>query len=86
MYQIIKNYCENENTNGLFLMDMPTGFGKTYSVLEYLFDSCQQEQNKNRLYFFITPLKKNLPSITVVKNGISNDRQKQSIDAEVSIL
>lgn len=61
MYQIIKNYCENENTNGLFLMDMPTGFGKTYSVLEYLFDSCQQEQNKNRLYFFITPLKKNLP-------------------------
>ena len=25
-------------------------------------------------------------SITVVKNGISNDRQKQSIDAEVSIL
>ena len=26
------------------------------------------------------------PNITVVKNGISNDRQKQSIDAEVSIL
>ena len=25
-------------------------------------------------------------SITVVKNGISNVRQKQSIDAEVSIL
>ena len=37
MYQIIKNYCEDENTNGLFLMDMPTGFGKTYSVLKYLF-------------------------------------------------
>ena len=25
MYEIIKNYCENEAKNGLLLVDMPTG-------------------------------------------------------------
>ena len=59
MYQVIKNYCENDSTNGLFLLDMPTGFGKTHSVLEYIFNACMK--NKNRRFFFITPLKKNLP-------------------------
>ena len=61
MYQAIKNYCEKHPGNGLFLMDMPTGFGKTYSVLKYIFEACQSEENKERKYFFITPLKKNLP-------------------------
>jgi len=61
MYQCIKNYCENDADNGLFLLDMPTGFGKTYSVLSYIFDACQLEENKERRFFFITPLKKNLP-------------------------
>lgn len=61
MYKIIKTYCENNAANGLFLLDMPTGFGKTYSVLKYIFDACQLEENKERRYFFITPLKKNLP-------------------------
>ena len=32
MYKVIKEFCEDGNTHGLFLMDMPTGFGKTYSV------------------------------------------------------
>lgn len=61
MYNAIKTYCENESTNGLFLIDMPTGFGKTFSVLNYIFDACQKEENQKRRYFFITPLKKNLP-------------------------
>ena len=38
MYNCIKNYCENEEENGLFLLDMPTGFGKTYNVISYIFD------------------------------------------------
>lgn len=61
MYNIIKNYCENDSSNGLFLIDMPTGFGKTYSVLKYISDACKEKKNKKRKYFFITPLKKNLP-------------------------
>ncbi len=61
MYTAIKNYCENEKDHGLFLMDMPTGFGKTYSVLKYIFEASLEEANKDKKYFFITPLKKNLP-------------------------
>ena len=59
MYKVIKTYCENNLANGLFLLDMPTGFGKTHSVLEYIFNACME--NKYHRFFFITPLKKNLP-------------------------
>ncbi|MCM1506040.1 MAG: hypothetical protein NC177_02740 [Ruminococcus flavefaciens] len=58
MYKIIKSYCENNSDNGLLLVDMPTGFGKTHSVLEYIFNACQEQKRK---FFFITPMKKNLP-------------------------
>lgn len=81
MYAAIKNYCENENTNGLFLMDMPTGFGKNHSVLKYIFESCLKKENKNRLYFFITPLKKNLPENELKhffeKDGKTEEFQKK---------
>lgn len=81
MYAAIKSYCENENTNGLFLMDMPTGFGKTHSVLKYIFESCLKEENKDRLYFFITPLKKNLPENELKhffeKDGKTEEFQKK---------
>lgn len=60
MYNIIKRYCENECTNGLLLLDMPTGTGKTYSVIKYIFDAVQDPSNKQK-FFFITTLKKNLP-------------------------
>ncbi len=60
MYNIIKRYCENEHTNGLMLLDMPTGSGKTYSVIKYIFDAVQDPKNTRR-FFFITTLKKNLP-------------------------
>ena len=61
MYDVVKNYCENELTNGLFLMDLPTGFGKTHNVIEYIFDASIKPENKDKKYFFITNLKKNLP-------------------------
>lgn len=32
MKQAIVNFCKSMDT-GLFLLDMPTGFGKTYSVI-----------------------------------------------------
>ena len=61
MYQAIKHYCENEKNNGLYLIDMPTGFGKTYNVIQYIFDAATNPENRSRRYFFITTLKKNLP-------------------------
>lgn len=62
MYTAIKNYCESERQNGLFLMDMPTGSGKTHDVIKYIFDASTNQDNKDRRYFFITTLKKNLPT------------------------
>lgn len=61
MYTAIKNYCDNDNTNGLFLLDMPTGYGKTYSVLKYIYEASMDEANSKKRFFFITTLKKNLP-------------------------
>lgn len=61
MYTAIKNYCNNKNGNGLFLLDMPTGYGKTYSVLQYIYEASLDEANSKRRFFFLTTLKKNLP-------------------------
>lgn len=62
MYTAIKNYCNNGNNNGLFLLDMPTGYGKTYSVLKYIYEASLDESNSKKRFFFITTLKKNLPT------------------------
>lgn len=62
MYSVVKKYCENERNNGLYLLDMPTGSGKTHSVIKYIFDASMDEANKGRRYFFITTQKKNLPT------------------------
>ena len=61
MYNCIKKYCENSENNGLFLLDMPTGFGKTYNVIKYIADFVSDPANKDKKVFFITTMKKNLP-------------------------
>ena len=62
MYRAIKNYCDDQNiTNGLFLIDMPTGFGKTHNVLDYIFETAMDDSRSQQKLFFITTLKKNLP-------------------------
>ena len=67
MYKIIESFCKNNKSNGLFLLDMPTGFGKTYSVLKFVFNESKLEKNKDRHFIIITPLKKNLPIGTMRK-------------------
>lgn len=85
MYNIIKKYCENENTNGLFLIDMPTGFGKTYSVLKYISDACNEKKNKKRKYFFITPLKKNLP-VNELKKFFDETLETKNFSEKVLVI
>lgn len=55
MKEILDKYCAHEK--GLFLLNLPTGFGKTYEVLQYLL----RHQDEDRLFYFVTNLKKNLP-------------------------
>ena len=60
MQKAIENFCEGRE-NGLFLLDMPTGFGKTYNVLEFIAENCDTKEYKDTNFFFVTTLKKNLP-------------------------
>jgi len=57
---ILIKYCEFENPNrtGLFLIDLPTGFGKTHNVFDYIHEIYAKNPEKKIL--FITNLKKNL--------------------------
>lgn len=61
MYQCISDFVQNQRENGLLLLDMPTGSGKTYSVLKYIADFISDDNNKGKRIFFLTTLKKNLP-------------------------
>ena len=56
MYNVIKRFAESEASNGLMLIDMPTGSGKTYSAIEYIFEACRKDENEKRKYIFITTL------------------------------
>jgi len=62
MFNSIKDFSENGENTGLLLVDMPTGSGKTHAVLEYICQEYDKSQNKNKTFFFVTNLKKNLPT------------------------
>lgn len=73
MIDVIKNFCDNENIkNGLLLIDMPTGSGKTYNVLEYIFNKI--DSGSDIKIFFVTSLKKNLPVIELKKHFEKNGK------------
>lgn len=76
MYDIIKRYVENENENGLLLVDMPTGSGKTYSAIEFIYNSCMNPDNKDRKYIFVTTLKKNLPYEDLRKRFVKSGNEE----------
>ena len=79
MIELLNKYCiENQNNTGLFLLDMPTGIGKTYSVLKFIKDYLKQKESKK--IFFITTLKKNLDDpCQDLKNDLSDPELKNSI-------
>lgn len=59
MIELLKRYClDNTKDTGLLLLDMPTGTGKTYNVLQFIKSYLKQNQDKK--IFFVTTLKKNL--------------------------
>lgn len=61
MKQILEQYCLDDTANGLLLLSMPTGFGKTYDVLSFIYENYQRFADQNRKIIFVTNLKKNLP-------------------------
>lgn len=85
MYDVIKKYVDNENSNGLLLIDMPTGSGKTFSAIKYIYDSCLDDKNGNRKYIFVTTLKKNLP-VEDIKKHFENDNSVELFKEKVLLI
>ena len=59
MIELLNRYClDKDNDTGLLLLDMPTGTGKTYNVIQFIKQYLKTD-NKKKI-FFVTTLKKNL--------------------------
>ena len=78
MKEVIKSFCEDEQTtNGLFLIDMPTGAGKTYEVIHYIKELMEKYPDKK--IFFVTTLKKNLDAPYEDLLEILSEEQKKKV-------
>ncbi len=75
MQEILEKHCLDENANGLLLMSMPTGFGKTHNVLEFIYKNYKDFVAQNRKIFFLTNLKKNLPYLELRERFRADDAE-----------
>ena len=55
MQKSIENFIK-VTENGLYLIDMPTGTGKTTQAIDYIYD----HMNKDTVFFYVTSLNKNV--------------------------
>lgn len=83
MYKAIEEFID-ENGKGLFLLDSPTGFGKTTAVLKTIKDFLAGGKFKEvKRMFFVTGLKSNLhePYFTLLKQ-LTDEEKKQCMVAK----
>lgn len=79
LIDILNNYCQIENPtqSGLLLLDLPTGFGKTYAVQKYIADNYQKTDKK---IIYITDLKKNLDFEEMKRKFFESEIEKENFD------
>lgn len=82
MQELLKKFCLSDKTNGLVLIDMPTGTGKTYNAIKFIYNSYKQVKNK---IIYITNLKKNLPYYDL-KKYFENDNNLNDFEKDVLFL
>ena len=70
VYSIIENHAQKGKK--LFLLDAPTGFGKTYHVIKYI-----QGHYKEKKIFFIANQLKLLPNEDSMTNGLNSEEGKE---------
>lgn len=82
----LKKYCNfsNKEKTGLFLLDLPTGFGKTYEILKYIFEIYLTVPN--RKIVFLTDLKKNLPHDTTLKKFFEEAERLSDYERDVVFI
>ena len=74
---ILLQHCQDPNKKtGLLLLTLPTGFGKTHYVLEYIAEHISKSLPQK--IWFITNLKKNLP-IEALKERVDPTKYKRQV-------
>lgn len=64
---------------------MPTGYGKTYNVLKFIYSNYEEFAAQNRKILFITNLNKNLP-INELKERFIADRKEYDFNKHVLFI
>ena len=77
MEEILNEYCSKQSKPGLLLLSMPTGSGKTYNVLKFIYSNYKEFADQNRKIIFITNLKKNLPIEDFKKHFIARNNEDE---------
>ncbi len=82
---LLVKHCEPNNRykTGLLLLDLPTGFGKTYQTLKFIYENYKIY---NRKIIFLTNLKKNLPHDTTFKDFFEKDGKLEDFEKDVIFI
>lgn len=70
IYDIIKNHADKDEK--MFLLDAPTGFGKTYNAIKYI-----QKNYKYKKIFFVANQIKLLPEVEKMVENLSDDEANE---------
>lgn len=79
LYNILKEKIDDKNIS-MFLIDAPTGYGKTYDVLEYI-----RKHYKNHKIFFIANQLKYLPDKHKILENLEG-KQKDELENQILYL
>lgn len=76
LYEVLNEKIDAMDSNGLFLLPLPTGSGKTFNVIKYI-----KENYKNKKIFFISNQLKLLPDLSELQKN-SNHEEKIEIEKQ----
>ncbi|MTF39627.1 hypothetical protein [Cyanobacterium aponinum] len=79
LQNILREYALDQK-KGLLLLSMPTGFGKTHNVLDFIYQNYHKFKTEKRKIIFITNLKKNLPHEDLKKRFDKDNKQSEYED------
>lgn len=82
MKEVLRKFCLSDEKNGLLLIDMPTGTGKTHNCIEFIYENYKKINNR---IIFITNLKKNLP-FNKLKQLFIDDNNIEAFNNDVIFL
>lgn len=88
MKESLKNFVNAVGSNGLMLLELPTGFGKTYNVCEYVYDFLMGNiENAPSRIFYLTPLKKNVQDVWLdIRKKFAKEHKEELFDANVLLM